>query len=129
VRSRPALGRVAEEAACDYLVARGFSILARNLRLGPLELDIVAKDAATLAIVEVRARKKGALVGALASVGATKRTRLLSAARRLLVDAPVSLEGITFVRIDVVVVHVEGAVTRVEHFRGAITEEPASEPF
>lgn len=125
MKRRPALGRVAEEAACDYLVARGFSILARNLRLGPLELDIVARDGkGTLAIVEVRARKKGALVGALASVGATKRARLLSAARRLLVDAPFSLEGITFVRIDVVIVHVDGASTSVEHFRGAITEDP-----
>lgn len=124
MKRRPALGRVAEEAACDYLVARGFSILARNLRLGPLELDIVARDGAgTLAVVEVRARKKGALVGALASIGATKRARLLAAARRLLVDAPFSLEGITFVRIDVVVVHVDGASTGVEHFRGAITED------
>ena len=64
------------------------------------------------------------LVGALASVGPTKRARLLSAARRLLVEAPFSLDGIAFVRIDVVVVHVDGASTAVEHFRGAITDDP-----
>src|SRR5262245_50620554 len=46
-------GRAAEEAACDYLRMSGFTILWRNLRIGALEIDIVAKKDDLAAIVEV----------------------------------------------------------------------------
>lgn len=116
-----ALGRLAEEAASDHLVARGFCILGQNVRLGALELDIVACKDDLLLVVEVKARKPGALLGPLASVGKTKRARLLRATAALLRTPPFPLGETTRVRIDVCAVHRDGGSTAVEWFEGAVT--------
>ncbi len=125
--SRPrghALGRTAEEAACDSLVARGFVVLGRNVRLGPHEIDVVVRDGptgATIALVEVRTRRAGALVGPLASIGPKKRKAMLDAAARFLARPPFSLDGVARVRLDVCVVQLAAEATTVEHFPGAVT--------
>ncbi len=122
-RAGKSLGRAAEEAASDHLVARGFRILGRNVRIGPLELDVVARDGALVALVEVRARREGALVGALASITPEKQRRLLRAAAGLLAAPPFDLTGVTRVRIDVCIVHVSRDGVRVEHLAGALTAD------
>ncbi|HQY60301.1 MAG: YraN family protein [Myxococcales bacterium] len=122
-RAGKSLGRAAEDAASDHLVARGFLILGRNVRIGPLELDIVARDGALVALVEVRARREGALVGALASITPEKRRRLLRAAAGFLASPPVDLAGVTRVRIDVCIVHVSREGVKVEHLAGALTAD------
>jgi putative endonuclease len=76
-------GRVAERVAADYYAARGFELLATNARLGPLEADLVVARGDLVALVEVRARRPGALVGAFASIGAIKRRRLQRTAAAL----------------------------------------------
>ncbi|HEU4404013.1 MAG TPA: YraN family protein [Polyangiaceae bacterium] len=76
-------GRAAERVAADYYAARGFRLLATNARFGPLEADLVVKKGDLVALVEVRARRPGALVGAFASLGAVKRRRLRRAAAAL----------------------------------------------
>jgi putative endonuclease len=58
-------------------------ILAVNLRVGRLELDIVARDGAVIAVVEVRTRGSGAWVRALDSIDAKKRGRVRRAGERL----------------------------------------------
>lgn len=50
------LGRRSESLACDYLEARGWTILDRNYRAGHKEIDIVGSRAAIIAFVEVKAR-------------------------------------------------------------------------
>jgi putative endonuclease len=50
-------GRAAEEAAAEFLVARGYEILARNWRTRWHEVDIVAQDALGLHFVEVKYRQ------------------------------------------------------------------------
>jgi len=118
---RPAeLGRNAEVAVADYLFAEGFSILSRNVRLGSLELDIVARKGSLVAIVEVRSRRPGALVGAFESVTATKRARLLRAVKRLWRESLSALHGIERVRIDVAAVTFAGGLTRIEYAKGAL---------
>ena len=51
-----ALGRAGEEIACDYLRTKRYEILARGFRLFRGEIDIIARDGATLVFVEVKAR-------------------------------------------------------------------------
>jgi len=114
------LGRRAEAAVADCLFAEGFAILGRNVRLGPLELDVVARKGPLLAVVEVRTRRKGALVGAFASVTPTKRARLLLAARRLWTKRLRADPTITRVRLDVAAVRFEGGKTLIEYAAGAI---------
>lgn len=76
-------GRAAERVAADYYAARGFELLATNARLGPLEADLVVARGDLVALVEVRARRPGALVGAFASIGAIKQRRLRRTAAAL----------------------------------------------
>jgi Holliday junction resolvase-like predicted endonuclease len=62
---------------------RGWRLLARNLHVGPDELDIVAAHPTSqvLAIVEVKATRGG--VDTLARVDARKQRRMARAADRL----------------------------------------------
>lgn len=96
-RSGPAVvstkvrGDEAEGRALAWLQARGLVLVQRNYRVarGPRlrggEIDLVMRDRhGTLLFVEVRARAGAAHGGAAASVGATKRRRLLHAAQHYL---------------------------------------------
>ena len=49
-------GRLAESLAASYLQLRGYRILARNVRDGPREIDLIAQEGAWLIVVEVRFR-------------------------------------------------------------------------
>lgn len=80
-----ALGRAAEAAAASFLERRGYRILQKNFRAKGGELDLVADDGGVLAIVEVRYRSSDRYGGAAASITHVKRSRLIRAARALLV--------------------------------------------
>ena len=117
---RAEIGRRAELAVVDYLVVRGFSILGRNVRLGPLELDIVARHGSLVAVVEVRTRGATALESAFESIGPTKRARLRKAVERLWRETLEAMKDVERVRIDAAAVTFEGGVTSVEYVEGAI---------
>ena len=93
--------------------------------MGPLELDLVARKDDLVALVEVRTRRRGSQVGALASIGPVKRKRLLRAAERYLLEPPCPLDGVTLVRLDVCIVHTSSKAVTIEHFPGAITADGA----
>ena len=80
---RHRVGREAEALVVDLLVERGLAIVATNLRLGSLELDIVARDGALVVVVEVRTRGPGAWTSGFGSISATKRKRIRWAGERL----------------------------------------------
>jgi putative endonuclease len=97
------IGAAAERLAAQYLQSRGLTLLAHNLRCKGGELDLVASEGATLAIVEVRYRSRGDFGGALASVTFAKRRRMLRAARYFACrEAAWSGRAL---RIDVIAVH------------------------
>ena len=86
-----ARGDAAEAQALAWLLERGLTLVQRNYRVahGPRahggEIDLILLDRdGTLVFVEVRARRSVAQGGAAASVGATKRARLVRAARHYL---------------------------------------------
>ncbi len=83
-----AAGRAAEEAATAFLVRQGYVPLARNLRCGRTEIDVVARDRGTLAIVEVRYRARRDFGGGAASVTAAKQRHVIHATRLLLAREP-----------------------------------------
>lgn len=80
---RAQLGQRAEDAVARYLERAGFSIVARNLRLGRLELDIVARQSELILVVEVRTRSAGSWTTAFGSVSPAKRERIRRAGQRL----------------------------------------------
>jgi putative endonuclease len=85
---RATAGARAEALAAAFLEARGLAILARNVRSRHGELDLVARDGATLVFVEVRLRRGTAFGGAAASITPAKQARLLAAARGYLATLP-----------------------------------------
>ena len=81
---RGRIGAAAESAAADRLRQDGWTILARNLRVGGHELDLLARDPLdALVVVEVRARSGPAFGSGLESVDARKVARLYRAAAML----------------------------------------------
>jgi putative endonuclease len=78
-------GDLAEEAVGRAMEAAGWVVLARNVRIGRSELDIVARDRAdVLVIVEVRSRSGPRLGAPEESVDRAKVARIYAAARGLL---------------------------------------------
>jgi putative endonuclease len=82
------IGRAAEVAAARHLERIGYRILQNNFRARGGELDVVAMDGAALAIVEVRYRASDQYGGGAASITASKRNRIVRAARVLLATQP-----------------------------------------
>lgn len=82
-RSHPG-GQQYEQAAARWLEQQGLTIVARNWRCRQGEIDVVARHGEVLVFVEVRARSSAAFGGAAASIGRSKRERLLRAARHYL---------------------------------------------
>ncbi len=103
---RQRIGQAAELAAVRFLQSQGVAIVLRNFRLRRGELDIVARDGDTLAIVEVRARSSERFGGAAASVDFRKQTRLRRAAA-LLLQQRKDLTGLR-VRFDVIAINSAG---------------------
>jgi putative endonuclease len=120
VTTRAAIGRRAEHAVADYLRVRGFELLGQNVRLGSLELDLVARQGALVVVVEVRTRGRTALQSAFESIGPKKRKRLQRAVERLWRERLENMPGVERVRIDAAAVTFEGPKTRVDYVEGAI---------
>jgi putative endonuclease len=80
---RRALGQRAEALVARWLAEQGYDIVATNLRLGALEIDLVARKGPVVAVVEVRTRGKTARTTPLGSVGRIKQLRLRRAGERL----------------------------------------------
>jgi putative endonuclease len=93
-------GRSAELRAEQYLAAQGLVVIARNFRCRAGELDLVCRDGRVLAVVEVRARSRAGFGGALGSITARKRRRMMRATGYFLLVAGVG-RGLP-VRFDVV---------------------------
>jgi putative endonuclease len=122
------LGDAAEELVARSLMAAGWTILARNVRVGRGELDLVAIDPGppeTLVIVEVRWRAGRAFGAVEESVHHRKRRTLHEAAWRWLAESsdPPRLP----IRFDLVVVEPgdaraagrDPAEPRIRHHRAA----------
>ncbi len=77
-------GAGAEDQAARFLASRGLTIVERNFRTRLGEIDLVAREGATLVFVEVRYRASGGYGGALESVTGAKRARIVAAANQYL---------------------------------------------
>ena len=123
-------GDAAEELAASRLIDLGWTVLARNVRVGRHELDIVAIDPGpprTLVIVEVRWRSRRDFGLPEETFDHRKRGHLRSAIGRLLEDGlPGGVAAPTLpIRIDLVVVEPglgSEDAARVRHHRNALAD-------
>lgn len=120
--ARRALGQRGEALAADHLRRRGYVILARNVRCTGGEIDIVAQHAAGLAFVEVRTRTSAVFARPEETVRATKRARMLAAARWYLDQQ--GLDNVDW-SLDLVAVEIAagGRVRRITHHQALETDE------
>ena len=70
------LGRSGEERAAEFLMARGYTILARNCRTRFGEIDIIARDGKAAVFVEVKARSSQSFGTAREAVNRKKQAKL-----------------------------------------------------
>lgn len=77
VAARPAtIGARAEDAAADYLAARGHAIRARNWKTPRCEIDIVSVKDGVLYFTEVKYRRQGNQGGGVAALTPEKLARM-----------------------------------------------------
>ena len=108
-------GRDGEDQAAHFLEAHGLSVVARNVRAGGGEIDLVAGDGGTVVFVEVKWRRDASRGAPAEAVTPLKRRRLLSAARAWLAENPSGASR--DVRFDVVAI--EGDAKTIDWIRGA----------
>ena len=109
-------GRAGEALAAAYLELLGCRTVARNARLGGVEVDLVVDDGPTRVLVEVRLRTRPDFGGAAVTVDARKQQRLARAASAL------AQQGAPRVRVDVIAVDVTRDGATLTHYRNAVTE-------
>jgi putative endonuclease len=118
-RRRIAVGTAAERAVAEWLQERGYAIVATNLRVGRLELDVVARRGALVAVVEVRSRGPGAWTTGFGSIDANKRRRIRRAGERLWQRRYRNDETVALLRFDAASVTFEAGTARVEYAAAA----------
>jgi putative endonuclease len=105
-----------EDLACSELERRGYAVIARRHRRRSGEIDIIARDGATLVFVEVKARESHAFGDAVEAVTWHKRRRIVRLAGEYVAehrwrDRPC--------RFDVVAIHLEEGQPVVEVYKNA----------
>lgn len=108
-------GARAEDLCAELLRRAGLRLIERNWRCRHGEIDLIAEERGTLVFAEVRMRGPGRFGGAAESVTATKRARIIAAARLYLTRYPE-----TACRFDVFLV--EGPPRHVQWIRNAFGE-------
>jgi putative endonuclease len=81
---RRAVGQAGEDAVAEWYAAAGYTVLDRNWRIREGELDLVVRDARTIAFCEVKTRRGDAFGLPVEAVTARKRQRLRLLAGRWL---------------------------------------------
>jgi len=110
------IGRWGEQAAADYLAARGYELLDRNLRTPYGEIDLVARKDALIVFVEVKARTSTSLGPPEIAVGPRKQAHMQACAQHY---AQQNL--VDHWRIDVIAVEKIAGEARITHFENALS--------
>ncbi|NOU10217.1 MAG: YraN family protein [Nitrospira sp.] len=114
---RHRFGQASEMQAEQFLVAKGYRILDRNVRTRLGELDLVADDHGVVVFVEVKGRTTDAFGGALLAVDHRKRVKLTKLATQYLAQRHWSDKVCRF---DVVLVQGRASDQgRIEHLQNA----------
>ena len=114
--TKQSLGRRGEDMAAAYLEERGWTVLARNYRAGPKEIDLVMARDGVVAFVEVKARATPTGGTPLEPIRLLKRRAVETAARRWILEN--GRPGVTY-RFDAVAVRIKGSYSEIEHIPDA----------
>ncbi len=106
-----------EDAACKFLVKKGYKIVERNFRKGYGEIDVIAHQNGTLVFVEVKTRTSSLYGSPFEAISPFKLKSIIKAAQfYAYVFRPKKADNI---RIDAIGVWVKnGSVVKIEHLEG-----------
>jgi len=115
-RARVILGKTGEDLACAELEKRGYALIARRYRRRGGEIDVIARDGATIVFVEVKARESRDFGEAAEAVTVVKRRRMVQLATDYMTrhhrrNCPC--------RFDVVSIHFDAGRPAIEVFQNA----------
>jgi len=79
-QARLALGKLGEDLALRRIRALGYKILARNYRCPVGEIDLIARDGATLVFIETKTRQATSGFSAKEAVDERKRRKIAQVA-------------------------------------------------
>jgi putative endonuclease len=113
---RRTVGKAGEEAAVQYLLQRGYSILQRNYRCRFGEIDLIARDGGTLAFIEVKTRRSQRFGPAASAVTFEKQRHLIKASQMYMTQMKRAYE---LCRFDVVAVEMDAHGLRIELIKDA----------
>jgi len=117
---RRALGDFGERVAARRLSDAGYVLLDRNWRCSDGEIDIVARDGASLVVCEVKTRSSEAYGTPLEAITDVKARRLSRLGWRWVAAHP-DVRPTGSIRIDIVtVVRRRRGPAQVEHLRGVV---------
>lgn len=108
-------GKLGENLAAEFLVQKGFRVVARNYRCRHAEIDLIVQRDDWLIFVEVKTRNSNAYGEPETFVDATKRRLMYRAAENYIYA--VNWKG--HIRFDIVSVK-PGPAPHVRHFEDAI---------
>ena len=112
------LGKKGEEIARNYLIEKGYRILAKNWYYDHKEIDIIARQNDEIVIVEVKTREGDYFEEPWEAVSTRKIKNLVEAAEWWLIQEQVDLET----RFDVIsIIFSRNGTFELTHFQGAFT--------
>ena len=112
---RKKLGSAGEELAAQFLLQKGYRILARNLKTEYGEMDIIAALETVTVFVEVKTKTSTVYGVPAEMVTARKQEKL-----RLLATLYATAHQLTDYRIDVIAIDVSAHPPTIEHLIAAV---------
>ena len=110
------LGKIGDKLAAEYLINKGYEILAQNFYFDKAEIDIIAKkDNNTLVVVEVKTRNSDFFGDPQNFVTPSKIKLLVKAANEYVISNDLGME----VRFDIIAVIKNKTIEKMEHFENA----------
>jgi putative endonuclease len=116
-QEKDVLGRAGEQAAAEFLTAKGYRVLQQNLILPGGEIDIAALDDKTLVVVEVKTRKNKNFGSPYVYVTEAKQRRLVRLGGQLMYRLRMTRSPIRFDIVSVTGTPETGF--EIEHFENA----------
>lgn len=109
------LGKLGEDLACNYLLAKGYHITERNWRYQKAEIDIIAQKGNTLAIVEVKTRSSVEMGEPETFVSKKKIDLLVAATNAYITEKDLDVN----VRFDIIAIHKSESKHEISHIKEA----------
>jgi len=109
------LGNKGENAAAEFLAAKGYAIKARNWRFGKLEIDIIAECDNMIIFVEVKSRSSTHFELPFEAVTKKKQKSIIKTANEYIEKYEIDLEA----RFDIISIVEQNNKLEIEHIEDA----------